>query len=232
VQAMGGLMSVTGPAPGEPTKVGVALVDVITGLHAVYGILAALHHRSVTGIGQHVEVNLLSSLLSAMVNQSAAQIAGGVTPGILGNDHPSVAPYSVYATGDRQLIIAVGNDRQFRSAATVLGIPEMADDERFATNTARVVHRDLVRTIMEERLVTKGADRWYAELTKVGVPCGPINDLATAFGLATELGLNPVVNAQGSPIPLVANPLRMSATPPSYRLAPPMMPSAIESTDG
>jgi crotonobetainyl-CoA:carnitine CoA-transferase CaiB-like acyl-CoA transferase len=232
VQAMGGLMSVTGAAPGEPTKVGVALVDVITGLHAVYGILAALHHRSVTGIGQHVEVNLLSSLLSAMVNQSAAQIAGGVTPGILGNDHPSVAPYSVYATGDRQLIVAVGNDRQFRSAATVLGIPEMADDERFATNTARVAHRDLVRTIMEERLVTKGADHWYAELTKVGVPCGPINDLATAFGLATELGLNPVVTAQGSPIPLVANPLRMSATPPSYRLAPPMMPSAIESTDG
>jgi len=232
VQAMGGLMSVTGPAPGEPTKVGVALVDVITGLHAVYGILAALHHRSVTGMGQHIEVNLLSSLLSAMVNQSASQVAGGVTPGILGNDHPSITPYSVYSTGDRPLIIAVGNDQQFRSAATVLGIPEMADDERFATNTARVAHRDVVRTMMEERLVTEGADHWYAELTKVGVPCGPINDLATAFGLATELGLNPIVHVEGSPTPLVANPVHMSATPPSYRLAPPVMPTLSGSADG
>jgi crotonobetainyl-CoA:carnitine CoA-transferase CaiB-like acyl-CoA transferase len=225
-------MSVTGPAPGEPTKVGVALVDVITGLHAVYGILAALHHRSVSGVGQHIEVNLLSSLLSAMVNQSAAQVAGGVTPGILGNDHPSITPYSVYATGDRQLIIAVGNDQQFRSAATVLGIAEMADDERFATNTARVAHRDLVRSMMEARLVTKGADHWYAELTKVGVPSGPINDIATAFGLATDLGLNPIVNVDGSPIPLVANPLQMSATPPTYRLAPPAMQGSTTSIDG
>jgi len=232
VQAMGGLMSVTGPGPGEPTKVGVALVDVITGLHAAYGILAALHHRSVTGVGQHVEVNLLSSLLSAMVNQSAAQVAGGVTPGILGNDHPSITPYSVYATGDRQLIIAVGNDQQFRSAVTVLGIAEMADDERFATNTARVAHRDLVRTMMEERLVTHGADHWYAELTKVGVPCGPINDIATAFGLATDLGLNPIVNVDGSSIPLVANPVQMSATPPTYRLAPPVMPGSKDSIAG
>lgn len=231
VQAMGGLMSVTGPAAGEPTKVGVALVDVITGLHAVYGILAALHHRTVTGQGQHVEVNLLSSLLSAMVNQSASHVAGGITPGILGNDHPSITPYSVYATGDRPLIIAVGNDRQFRSTVTVLGIPDMADDERFSTNTARVAHRDLVRSMMEERLVTMGADHWYAELTKVSVPSGPINDIATAFGLAADLGLDPIVTVDGSPIPLVANPLRMSSTPPSYRLAPPTMAKPSDASD-
>ena len=229
VQAMGGLMSVTGPGPGEPTKVGVALVDVITGLHAVYGILAALHHRSVTGQGQRIEVNLLSSLLSAMVNQSAAHVAGGVTPGILGNDHPSIAPYSVYATDDRPLIIAVGNDRQFRSTVTVLGIPEMADDERFATNTARVAHRELVRSMLEERLATAGADHWYAALTAVGVPSGPINDIATAFGLATELELEPVVKVDGSPVPFVANPVRMSKTPPSYRIAPSTLPPADES---
>ena len=107
----------------------------------------------------------------------------------------------------------------------------MADDERFATNTARVAHRDLVRTMMEERLVTKGADHWYAELTKVGVPSGPINDIATAFDLASGLGLNPIVNVDGSPIPLVANPLQMSATPPTYRLAPPTMPGSTTSID-
>ncbi len=224
VQAMGGLMSITGPGPGEPTKVGVALVDVITGLHAVYGILAALHHRGVTGQGQHVEVNLLSSLLSAMVNQSAAHVAGGVTPGILGNDHPSIAPYSVYATADRPLIIAVGNDRQFRSTVTVLGIPEMADDERFATNTARVAHRELVRTLLEDQLATRGADHWYTALTAVGVPSGPINDIATAFTLATDLDLNPVATVDGSDVPFVANPLRMSKTPPTYRLAPSRVP--------
>ena len=221
VQAMGGLMSVTGPGAGEPTKVGVALVDVITGLHAVYGILAALRHRDVTGEGQHVEVNLLSSLLSAMVNQTSAYVAGGVVPGILGNDHPSIVPYAVYATADKPLVLAVGNDRQFRSLVTVLGIAEAADDERFATNPARVAHRAEVRALLESALSSDGADRWARDLTAAGVPCGPINGLDDAFALAASLELSPVVDVPGSTVPQVANPLRMSATPPTYRLAPP-----------
>jgi crotonobetainyl-CoA:carnitine CoA-transferase CaiB-like acyl-CoA transferase len=226
VQAMGGLMSVTGPAAGHPTKVGVALVDVVTGLHAVYGILAALRHRDRTGEGQHVEVNLLSSLLSAMVNQSAAHVAAGVVPGILGNDHPSITPYGVYAAGDRPLVLAVGNDRQFRALVAVLGSPELADDERFATNPARVAARDELRAVLEALLEARGADEWYVALTAAGVPCGPINDLEAAVGLAGSLGLDPVVAVPGSGVPQVANPVRMSATPPAYRSAPPALGSA------
>jgi crotonobetainyl-CoA:carnitine CoA-transferase CaiB-like acyl-CoA transferase len=221
VQAMGGLMSVTGPEEGHPTKVGVALVDVVTGLHAVYGILAALRHRDRTGQGQHIEVNLLSSLLSAMVNQSSAYVAGDVVPGILGNDHPSITPYAVYATADRPLVLAVGNDGQFRKLATVLRIEEAADDPRFATNPARVAHRAEVRSLIEKALAARGAVEWHALLTAAGVPCGPINDLAGAFDLATSLELDPVVAVPGSAVPQVANPLRMSATPPTYRTPPP-----------
>jgi hypothetical protein len=138
VQAVGGLMSITGTSPDEPVKVGVALVDVITGLHAAVGILAALQERQKTGLGQRVEVNLLSSLLSGLVNQSAGYAGAGFVPGIMGNRHPSIAPYESYPTADRQLVIAVGNDRQFRACAEVLGAPEWADDERFATNRGRV----------------------------------------------------------------------------------------------
>ncbi|HSN06895.1 MAG TPA: CoA transferase [Candidatus Angelobacter sp.] len=221
VQAMGGLMSVTGPDANHPTKVGVALVDVVTGLHAVYGILAALRHRDVTGEGQHVEVNLLSSLLSALVNQGSAYVAGGVVPGILGNDHPSIVPYAVYATADRPIVLAVGNDGQFRSLVRVLGIPTTADDPRFATNPQRVAHREEVRAVLEAALAARGADDWYRDLTAAGVPCGPINDVRGAFDLATSLGLEPVVAVPGSPVPQVANPLRLSATPPTYRTPPP-----------
>jgi crotonobetainyl-CoA:carnitine CoA-transferase CaiB-like acyl-CoA transferase len=224
VQAMGGLMSVTGPQADHPTKVGVALVDVITGLHAVYGILAALRHRDATGVGQHVEVTLLSSLLSALVNQGSAYVAGGVVPGILGNDHPSITPYGVYATADRPLVLAVGNDGQFRSLCTVLGV-DLAGDARYATNPSRVANRADLRVRLEAALASNGADHWHAPLTAAGVPCGPINDIAGAFDLATSLGLDPVVAVPGSPVPQVANPLRLSATPATYRTPPPAMPA-------
>jgi crotonobetainyl-CoA:carnitine CoA-transferase CaiB-like acyl-CoA transferase len=223
VQAMGGLMSVTGPAAGQPTKVGVALVDVVTGLHAVYGILAALRHRDRTGEGQHVEVNLLSSLLSALVNQASSYVAGDVVPGILGNDHPSITPYGVYATSDRPLVLAVGNDGQFQALCGVLGTDHLGADERFATNPARVAHRGELRALLEAALAADGAASWHAALTTAGVPCGPINDIAGAFELATSLGLEPVVAVPGSAVPQVANPLRLSATPPTYRTPPPPM---------
>jgi crotonobetainyl-CoA:carnitine CoA-transferase CaiB-like acyl-CoA transferase len=224
VQAMGGLMSVTGPGPGEPTKVGVALVDVITGLHATVGILAALHHRDATGQGQHIEVNLLSSLLSALVNQSSAYVAAGVVPGILGNAHPSIAPYEVYATADRPLVIAVGNDGQFAALAEVLGDPGLAADPDFATNPARVSHRQALKDRLESLLVVASADEWQRQLTEAGVPSGPINDLAHAFALAESLGLAPVVDAGG--VPTVANPIGLSRTPPTYRSGPPNLPQA------
>jgi crotonobetainyl-CoA:carnitine CoA-transferase CaiB-like acyl-CoA transferase len=214
---------VTGPEAGRPTKVGVALVDVVTGLHAVYGILAALRHRDLTGQGQHVEVNLLSSLLSALVNQASSYVAGGTVPGILGNDHPSITPYGVYSTADRPLVLAVGNDGQFRSLCQVIGDERLGSDERFATNPARVTHRGELRSELEALLSVRGATAWHAALTVAGVPCGPINDIGGAFELAESLGLDPVVTVPDSDVQQVANPLRMSATPPTYRTAPPTM---------
>jgi crotonobetainyl-CoA:carnitine CoA-transferase CaiB-like acyl-CoA transferase len=222
VQAMGGLMSITGPAPGEPTKAGVALVDVITGLHATVGILAALRHRDVTGEGQRIEVNLLSSLLSALVNQASAYVGADVIPGILGNAHPSIAPYEVYPTADRPLVIAVGNDGQFAALVAELGAAELSESADFATNPARVAHRAELNARLEQLLATAGADEWQTRLTSVGVPCGPINDLAQAFALAQRLGLDPIADAGGTPT--VAHPIRLSKTPASYRSAPPSLP--------
>lgn len=224
VQASGGLMSVTGPEPGQPTKVGVALVDVITGLHLTIGVLAALRHRERTGHGQRVDVALLSSLLSAMVNQSASFVNAGVVPGIMGNAHPSIVPYESYPTADRELVIAVGNDGQFRSLCRVLGHEAWADDERFATNTARVAHRHELGALMVEVLRTRSAHDWWAELTPAGVPCGPINDIQAAFELATSVGLDPIAridDPRHPARPTVAHPIRFSRTPATYRLTPP-----------
>ncbi len=219
VQAMGGLMSVTGSHPGDPTKVGVALVDVVTGLHATVGILAALRHRDITGQGQHVEVNLLSSLLSGLVNQAASVVGAGKVPGILGNAHPSIAPYAVFTTADGPMVLAVGNDAQFASLVVQLGAPELADDHRFRTNPQRVAHRLELEAIINQRLMVKDSALWQRELSAVGVPCGPINDVGQAIDLAAALGLDPIADAEG--VPVVSNPIRLSATPAQYRLAPP-----------
>ncbi|MYQ62047.1 CoA transferase [Streptomyces sp. SID4950] len=221
VQAVGGLMSVTGLAPGQPTKTGVALVDVLCGLHAGIGVLAALRHRDRTGQGQLVEVDLLSTLLSSMVNQSAAHTLTGTVPGIMGNRHPSIAPYEVFPAADRPMVLAVGTDRQFRSLVSVLGVPGLADDARFATNTARVAHADELASLLSTSLSARTAEEWYDLLTPHGVPCGPVNDLADAFRLAERLELSPQVRVDGRD--LVANPIRLEATPPTYRKAPPAL---------
>jgi crotonobetainyl-CoA:carnitine CoA-transferase CaiB-like acyl-CoA transferase len=225
VQAVGGLMSVTGPGPGQPVKAGVALVDVLTGLHAAVGILAALRHRDATGEGQRVEVNLLSALLSSMVNQSAGFTAAGVVPGILGNRHPSIAPYELFEAADRPFVLAVGNDRQFAALCDVLGLPGLAEDPRFATNPARVAHVEQLAEQLGARLCTRSAADWYEELTPKGVPCGPVNDLAGAFALAADLGLAPRValGDKDEEVSLVANPIGLSATPPAYRARPPRL---------
>ncbi|CAL9376377.1 Acetyl-CoA:oxalate CoA-transferase [Actinosynnema sp. ALI-1.44] len=214
VQAVGGLMSVTGTT--EPTKVGVALVDVLTGMHAAVGILAALRHRDRTGEGQLVEVDLLSVLLSSMVNQAAAYTLAGVVPGFMGNRHPSIAPYEVFPTADKPMVLAVGNDRQFERLWDALGL---APDPRFATNPGRVANVDALADALSARLRTRPADDWFALLTPLGVPCGPVNDLAGAVELAESLGLRPTVDVGG--LDLVANPIRLSETPATYRLPPP-----------
>jgi crotonobetainyl-CoA:carnitine CoA-transferase CaiB-like acyl-CoA transferase len=217
VQAMGGLMSITGDA--EPTKAGVAVVDVLTGLHATVAVLAALRHRERTGAGQHVEVSLLEALLSSLVNQSSAFVGAGVVPQRMGNAHPSIAPYDLFATADRPMIIAVGNDAQFRRLVQVLQRPDLADHPEYRTNPDRVSHRDALKAELEAALSTRGADEWQRALTGAGVPCGPINTIEQAFDLADRLGLAPVVEAGGMPV--VANPVRYSQTPPDYRTAPP-----------
>lgn len=220
VQAVGGLMSVTGPV-GHPSKTGVAVVDVITGLHALTGILTALAARSRTGEGQRVEVNLLSSLLSGLVNQAGAFVGAGVVPTSLGNAHPSIAPYEVFDTADRPLAIAVGTEGQFAAFARAIGAPQLAADPRFAANPARVANRAALAAIITTRLATASADTWFARLSAHDVPAGPINTIDDAFALAERLGLHPVVDAAGSP--QVANPIRLSGTPATYRLAPPRL---------
>lgn len=223
VQAVGGLMSVTGTRPGEPTKAGVALVDVLTGLHAAVGILAALRHRDATGEGQLVEVDLLSVLLSSMVNQSAGYTLAAAVPGIMGNRHPSIAPYELFDTADRPMVLAVGNDRQFTRLCSALGRPELAVDPRFGTNGQRVAHVDELVDVISRPLRTRTARHWFETLTPLGVPCGPVNDLAAAFELAESLDLRPTTTVGG--MDLVSNPIRLSRTPATYRLPPPKLES-------
>ncbi len=229
VSALGGLMSITGEPDGEPQKVGVALIDVLSGLFATVGVLAALRHRETSGAGQRVDIELLSSLLAALVNQASAFTAGGVVPERMGNMHPSIAPYEVLAARDGHLVLAVGNDRQFASLCEIAGAPGLADDERFATNPARVGNRDALRAELEARLAERDAEEWAELLTAARVPAGTINDVAGAFGLARELGLDPTVTIHrdgGPDVELVRNPIGLSETPPEYRLAPPRLPAS------
>ncbi|HWE09577.1 MAG TPA: CoA transferase [Solirubrobacteraceae bacterium] len=227
VQALGGLMSITGAPDGEPQKVGVALVDVLAGLFSSVGILAALRHRDRTGEGQRVEVNLLSSLLAALVNQASAYTIAGVVPGRMGNAHPSISPYELYETGGGDLVLAVGNDRQFGALCEVIGAPELAADPRFASNTERVANRDELRGELVTRLAAAPAAEWARRLTAARVPAGEVNDLSGAFALAQSLGLTPTVEVprgDGSAVALTRNPIALSRTPASYRTAPPPSP--------
>jgi crotonobetainyl-CoA:carnitine CoA-transferase CaiB-like acyl-CoA transferase len=227
VQALGGLMSITGAPDGEPQKVGVALVDVLAGLFASVGILAALRHRDATGEGQRVEVDLLSALLAGLVNQASAYTIAGVVPGRLGNAHPSISPYELYPTGDGELVVAVGNERQFAALCEVLGDSGLAADPRFVTNEARVANREALRSELVARLASSSAEAWATRLRAVRVPAGVVNDLRGAFALAASLGLEPVVDVpagDGSTVPLTRNPIRLSLTPPSYRSTPEPLP--------
>ena len=208
VQAVGGLMSVTGEPDREPMKVGVALVDVLTGKDAIIGILAALTRRERTGRGDHVEVSLLSSLLAGLVNQASGYLATGVPPGRLGNAHPSVAPYETLACADGRLAVACGNDGQFRRLAETLGRPELADDERFATNPARVTHRADLVPLLEAALAAAGADEWEQRLAGAGVPAGQVEDIGAAVERAHRYGLEPLLEVGDGRAPQVRHPVR------------------------
>lgn len=223
VQAISGLMSLTGDADGPPYRAGISVFDVMAGNHAVIGILAALRHKQATGEGQRVEVNLLSSALTGLVNHSSAYAAGGVVPFRMGNAHPSVFPYEPLPTKDNDLIVSAANDGQFRKLCEVLGIPTVADDPRFVTNADRTANREELRPMLVERLATKGAVEWFDLLVAAGVPCGPINTIDGGFAMAERFELDPIVTVgEGErAVPTTRHPIRFSATPAGYALPPP-----------
>jgi crotonobetainyl-CoA:carnitine CoA-transferase CaiB-like acyl-CoA transferase len=225
VQAISGLMSLTGDPEGPPYRAGISVFDVMAGLHATIGVLAALNARHETGRGQHVEVNLLSSALSGLVNQSSAFVAGGVVPNRMGNSHPSLFPYEPLPCADRDLIITAGNNTQFRRLVEVLGAPELADDPRFLRNEDRTANRDELRPLLVERLRTRTAMEWFRDIIDAGVPCGPINSIDGGVRFAESVGLDPVVvvGEGDAAVPSVRNPIRFSESQARYELPPPSL---------
>ena len=226
VQAVSGLMSLTGEADGPGYRAGVAVFDVMTGLHGLIGVLAALHQRQRTGEGQHVEVNLLASALSGLVNQSGGFAAAGAVPTRMGNAHPSVYPYLAMPTKDRDVIIAAANDRQFASLCHVLGIDAIAADDRYRTNAARTANRAELHPILVDALSTWPADDLFLALNGAGVPCGPINSIAEGVALAERLGLSPLVSidtGEGHSVQAIRNPIDFSAAETRYDTPPPSL---------
>ena len=230
IQGLGGLMSLTGRPEGEegagPMKVGVALTDILTGLYATVGVLAALNQREQSGIGQHIDVALLDVQVACLANQAMNYLTTGLSPKRLGNAHPNIVPYQDFPSADGNFILAVGNDGQFRKFCEVAGIAQLADDPRFASNKARVAHRAELIPLLRQATVFKTTAQWIELLEKAGVPCGPINDLQQVFAdpqvQARGLRLD-LPNALGSTTPQVASPLRLSETPVAYHSAPPLL---------
>ena len=230
IQGMGGLMSVTGRADGEegagPQKVGVALTDILTGLYATVAIQAALAHCARTGQGQHIDLALLDVQVACLANQAMNYLVSGNAPRRMGNGHPNIVPYQDFPTADGDMILAIGNDGQFARFCEIAGHAEWIGDERFATNAARVRHRAALIPLLRQTTVMKTTAAWIALLENAAVPCGPINDLAGVFadpqvvhrGLHVEMR-----HAAGGNASQVANPIRFSATPIDYRLAPPLL---------
>ncbi|MDI6100328.1 CoA transferase [Actinoplanes sp. NEAU-A12] len=229
VQAVGGLMSITGSPGGEPTKAGVALVDVLTAKDATIGILAALNRRHSTGQGDHVQVNLLSSLLGSLVNQTSGYLATGTPPGRMGNRHPSIAPYETLRCADAPIAVACGNDRQFTRLCQELGTPHLATDPRFADNPSRVAHREALVTELERALATATAREWEQRLTTAGVPVGLIGDIGDAIARAESYGLDPLVPLPGpaSPGGARAFQIRHPVTYSGASTEPPARPPAL-----
>lgn len=226
VQGMGGLMSLTGEQGGEPMKVGVALTDIFTGMYASVAILAALAHRDRTGQGQHVDMALLDVQVAVLANQASNYLVGGIIPERLGNSHPNIVPYQAFPTADGHVILAIGNDTQFQRFCGVAGCPALAEDTRFSTNAARVQNRDILVPLLKANMASRPSAQWIEMLEAVGVPCGPINNLAQVFD-------NPQIRHRGmvahmdhpvsGSVDLLANPIRLSETPVTYDRAPPQL---------
>ena len=230
IQGMGGLMSVTGQKDGEPgaepMKVGVAVSDLVTGLYTAIAILAAVIHQSRTGEGQSIDMALFDAQAAALANQATNYLAGGMVPGRLGNAHPNIVPYQVFATADGHLILATSNDNQFRRFAAVAGIADVAADPRYATNAERVANRQALVDLLKPLFPKRTTAQWIADLEAANVPCGPINRVDEVFAdpQAIARGLTIAMNhAAVGTLNLVASPLRLSATPPEYRNAPPLL---------
>jgi crotonobetainyl-CoA:carnitine CoA-transferase CaiB-like acyl-CoA transferase len=225
VQAISGLMSLTGDPDGPPYRAGISVFDVMAGLHATIGILAALRTRAETGRGQHVELSLMASALSGLVNQSSAYAAGGTVPFRMGNSHPSLFPYEPFPCSDRDLIITAGNNVQFRKLVQVLGVPDLADDARFARNEDRTANRDELRPLLAARLKERTALEWFDAIIGVGVPCGPINTVDGGFAFAESIGLDPVVliGDGDDAFRSARHPITFSETPARYDRPPPAL---------
>ena len=221
VQAMSGYMSVTGEPDGRALKPGTALADMISGLYATIGTLAALQSRAQSGTGQHVEVSLMDSALASLLNLGSSFLNTGVVPGRSGTAHPSIAPYETFATADRDIALAGGNDAIFERLCGVLGRPELASDPRFATNAERVGHRSELAAELEAAFAGDSADAWAERLNAAGVPAGPVNDIGEAFSLAERLGLQPVGEIDG--VRVARSPLRLTETPADLRRRPPRL---------
>ncbi len=230
-QATGGLMSITGHIGEGPTKVGVAIVDAVTGLYATIGMQAALIHRMKTGEGQHVEVNLFESMLAIQTNQISGTILAGNVPGVEGNTHPSVVPYQLFDCADRQLAVAAANDHLYQLMCHALGREDLASDPRYATNPLRNKNREALIGELSALFATQGADHWFKILSDGGVPAGPINNMQQAIDLATSLGMDPVIEPSEEPpgtgVKQIRNPITLSATPATYRTSPPPMPTSL-----
>jgi crotonobetainyl-CoA:carnitine CoA-transferase CaiB-like acyl-CoA transferase len=222
VQALSGLMSVTGERGGEPTKVGVALLDVIAGLYAAIGIQAALVERATTGRGRHVSVSLFDASVAALVNQAANHLLGGVVPGPMGSEHPNIVPYQMFDAADRPFILAAGNDKLFRATCEVLGREELAGDPRFASNEARVAHRDALVPELRAAFAAAPAGEWLRRLDAAGVPCAPIRRLDEVFASPEGAALvQEVPDPVRGMLRLVAEPVRFDGGTMPTRRPPP-----------
>ena len=225
-QGMGGIMSLTGESEGEPMKVGVGIADVVCGLFAANAIQAALRHRDLTGEGQHLDLALLDTQIAWLVNEGMNYLVSGQVPRRLGNEHPNIVPYKVLPCSDGYFILAVGNDAQFQRFCEFAGVPELAEDERFKTNASRVRNRDALYALLPDVTVKKPLDTWVDGLAEVGVPCGPVNDLARVFddphvlhrGMRMKM---PYPGSEAGELEMMGNPIKFSRTPVDYKLPPP-----------
>jgi crotonobetainyl-CoA:carnitine CoA-transferase CaiB-like acyl-CoA transferase len=237
IQAMGGVMSLTGEPEGLPQKVGIPVADLFAGLYGTIGILAALRHKEATGQGQHIDIGMLDTHVAWLANQGMNYLATGENPPRLGNQHPNIVPYQVFATADGAIMLSIGNDATFERFCKAFGLEHLLADERFATNAKRVENRALVTDTLTPVMKSRSTDAWITELEALKIGCGPINRLSEVFadphvqarGMVIEM---PHAATGGAPVKLIANPVKLSATPPDYRIAPPVLGAHTEEVLG